>query len=96
MQFRALQVARNETGRFVFYGQPELRQPVGAARPAPVLAGEGFDMVFIGKPRNIIVGLRLEVYTVDAALRETGEKRQATAMQQRMNKGCNEYCLAGS
>ena len=49
------------------------------------LTGERFDMIFIGKPRHVIVGLRFEVDPVDAALGEAGEQRQLAAMQQGMD-----------
>ena len=58
-------------------GQPQLADAACALRPLRLRRGQQRQMIFIRKPRDRIVGLRLQVHPRDAALGMRREEGQA-------------------
>ena len=75
--------------------QPQFADIDGRVRPAPLL-DQGADVVFIGKARHRVVGLRLQPGAGDPAGGERFEDRKAAAAGQAVDQRGDEHGLAGA
>ena len=88
-------VTGEKSSRLVFDRQAQLRQAAGALRPVAFIAGsERGQVLLIGKARQAVVGLRLEIGMRDASRRHGGKQRQAGAMQEVVDKRGDKDRLA--
>ncbi len=62
--------------------QAQLGDRAGRLRPARIVAGQGGQVILIGKARQGVVGLRLQVDRLDPALRLRAQLRHAAPVQQ--------------
>src|SRR5690606_39709085 len=82
--------------RTVFDRESKLADTPGALGPTRWIAEQRLEMRFIVEPRDIVVGLRLQVSPQDAALRVGVEEWQPPAVRQIANERGDENGLAGA
>ena len=88
--------APQRRSRREFDGDAQLADAARALGPVRRVLGELAQVLLVGKARQAVVGLRLEIGARDAALRHGGEERQAAAGDQVAHQRGDEHGLAGA